>query len=555
MIWRSIVAQALAVLASLALLVAPIGTDFAARAAQPAAMAPLVALPQRPVIAPVLPCKALVTPVTAYAGGIGYRVLTATEDTASAGRPANCLVKGYAAPQTQFELRLPLHSYTGRYLQGGCGGMCGVISDLIVPWCSNAHIASGAFAVAYNNGGHFSAGIGDATWAVDPELRMQFAHKATHATALAAKAIITRFYGQAPGHAYFVGCSGGGREALMETQRYPDDFDGVVAGSSVSMPAVMQLFLWEAQKGLDADGRAIFTPEAVATLHRAVLAACDRLDGIPDGQIDDPRACRYDPALLLCAGNAPSDGPCLTASQIEAARAYYRGPTDADGTALFPGGAPYGSELGWVGPGAATQTGKFAAELFIKLLLLPGELPESFSWRDWRFTRASLDRLLKAGEPFDATDPDLTAFRARGGKLILWQGMADNAAGARGMLDYYQAVRERMGGLDAARRFARMFPVPGGYHCRGGYVPYDQDFLGAVVNWVERGSAPDSITATAPLDDGSVRTRPLYAYPTPTHYRGGDVNDPRSFSPGALTREPVDGFDWPGSKARAKRGI
>lgn len=524
-------------------------TGFAADAPPSDPLHPLIALPARPVIAPVMPCRNLVTPVTAYAEGIGYRVLSAAEEAASTGKPAACLVKGYAAPQTQFELRLPLTGYTGRFLQGGCGGMCGVISDAIVPLCSDAHLASGAFAVAYNDGGHFSAGIGDATWAVDPELRLQFAHKATHATALASKAILTRFYGRAPDHSYFVGCSGGGREALMETQRYPNDFDGVVAGSSVSMPAAMQLFLWEAQKGTDADGHEIFTPDAVATLHRAVLVACDRIDGIPDGQIDDPRKCRYDPAPLGCRDRRQTGGPCLTAAQIEAARAYYRGPVADDGTALFPGGAPYGSELGWVGPGAATQTGKFAAESFIKLVLLPGQLPESFGWRDWKFTRAGLDRLLEAGKPYDATDPDLSAFRDRGGKLILWQGMADNAAGARGMLDYYQAVREHMGGLEATRRFARMFAVPGGYHCRGGYVPYDEDFLGAVVNWVERGTAPDSVPAAARLTDGTIRQRPLFAYPTPTRYLGGDVNAMRSFTAGTVQRDPADGFAWPGSRA------
>jgi hypothetical protein len=512
---------------------------------------PLIALPPRPVILPGISCAGLVTPVTAYADGVGYRVLSATEEAATLEVPASCMVEGYAAPQTRFQVRLPLTHYTGRFLQGGCGGMCGVISAAIAPSCSNAHLANGTFAVAFNDGGHFSAGIGDATWAVDPELRIQFASKATHASAAAAKAIIARFYGKPPEHSYFVGCSGGGREALMETQRFPADFDGVVSGSSVSMPAAMQLFLWEAQKGLTDDGHEIFTQAAVAMLHDSVIAACDRIDGIPDGQIDDPRKCSYDPAPLLCPEHARA-AACLTRAQVEAARAYYSGPRDADGTSLFPGGAPYGSELGWVGPSAATQTGKFAADAFIKLLLLPGELPESYSWRDWRFSKVSLHRLLAAGAAYDATDPDLTAFRDHGGKLILWQGMADNAAGVHGVLDYYQAVRERMGGLEQVRRFARMFPVPGGYHCRGGYVPYDQDFLGAMVNWVERGTAPDAVLAVATLSGGAVRRRPLYAYPTLTRYRGGDVNDPGSFAPAALRQEPTDGFDWPGSRAKGK---
>ncbi len=504
---------------------------------------PLLALPERATQAPVLPCAALVTPVTARAGAIAYRVISASE------QDATCLVTGYAAPQTQFVLRLPLAGYRGRYLQGGCGGMCGVIGNTIVPSCSNAHLADGGFAVAFDNGGHFGAGIGDATWASDPELRMQFAHKATHATAMAAKAIVTRFYGSAPTASYFVGCSGGGREALMEAQRYPDDFDGIVAGSSVSMPAAMQLFLWEAQHGLDAAGHEVFTPAAVALLHQAVITDCDALDGIRDGQIDDPRRCHFDPATLRCRDKDGSD--CLNTAQVDAARAYYQGPTAPDGTALFPGGAPYGSELGWIGPGAATQTGKFAAEAFLSRLLLPDALPENFTWRDWRFTRASLARLLAAGAPFDATDPDLTRFRAHGGKLILWQGLADNAAGARGMLDYYQAVRDTMGGLAATRAFARLFLVPGGYHCQGGYVPYEQDFLGAMVQWVEQGNVPDAVPAVARLADGALRERPLYAYPTVTRYLGGDVNRAGSFAPAAPSTEPADGFPWPGSKAHA----
>lgn len=549
----SVFRRAQTVLLGIAVAVAPIfGTAAPAASSPPAQVAPLIALPERAEMAPVIGCGDLVRPTSQQAAEIVYRVRSATIEDATGDRPAFCLVKGYTAPQTEFELRLPMSGYTGRFLQGGCGGMCGFVGNAITPRCSNAHAYSGAFAVAFNNGGHHSAGVGDGTWAVGaPELREQFAHKATHAVAVASKAVIAQFYGAAPEWSYFAGCSGGGREALVEVQRYPDDFDGVVAGSSVAMPAAMQLFLWEAQKGLYPDGREIFTPEAVGLLHREVLKACDRLDGIPDGQIDDPRACRYDPAKLACPANGKG-GVCLNPDQVAAARAYYRGPTDADGHALFPGGAPYGGELGWVGPGSATATGKFAAQSFLQYILLQGELPADFTWRDWTFSRESLARLLKSGEPYDAGNPDLSPFREAGGKLLMWQGVADNAAGAYGMLDYYQAVRENMGGLDATRQFARMFLVPGGYHCAGGYVPYDQDFLGAVVNWVETGQAPDVVVAGAKLEDGTIRQRPLYAYPTRTKYLGGDVNAASSFAPMTWTKEPQDGFDWPGSSARSK---
>ncbi|MCW2351642.1 feruloyl esterase [Sphingobium xanthum] len=535
----------------LLMLVALVGTPHAMAA--PKSEATPFTLPARPASAPQMPCGDLVKPVSQQAEDIVYRVRSATVEGASAATPGVCLVKAYTAPQTEFELRLPLAGYAGRFLQGGCGGMCGVIGREVTPLCSNAHIADGSFAVAFNNGGHHSAGIGDGTWAVGaPELREQFAHKAAHAVAVASKAIVAQFYGAPPAYSYFVGCSGGGREALMEVQRYPDDFDGVVAGSSVAMPAAMQLFLWEAQQGLYPDGREIFTPQAVELLHAAVIKACDGLDGITDGQIDDPRRCRYNPAKLACRPGAAGQANCLNADQVVAARAYYRGPTDADGQSLFPGGAPYGAELGWVGRGAPTQTGKFAAQSFLQYLLLQGELPADFTWRDWTFSRESLQRLLKGGELYDAGNPDLSAFRDAGGKLLMWQGVADNAAGAFGMLDYYQAVRDHAGGLDAARAFARMFLVPGGYHCAGGYIPYDQDFLGAVVLWVEEGKAPDAVVASARLDTGVVRHRPLYAYPTLTHYRGGDVNAATSFEPVTPKTEPQDGFDWPGSHAKAR---
>lgn len=521
--------------------------------APPSSVARLIALPDRQAIAPAMGCADLMRQPARDVGGIAFRLRSAEQEAATGSRPAFCLVKGYVTPQTEFELRLPITGYTGRFLQGGCGGMCGVIFNSITPLCSNDHAFGGAFAVAFNNGGHHSAGIGDGTWAVgDPELRAQFAEKAAHGVAMASKAVIAVFYGKPPEMSYFVGCSGGGREALMEAQRYPDDFDGIVAGSSVAMPAAMQLFLWEAQKGIDEQGKEIFTEAAVRLLHEAMLKACDKLDGIPDGQIDDPRACGYDPVVLMCPARTGITD-CLSSAQVAAARAYYRGPSDAEGNALFPGGAPYGGELGWVGRGAPTQTGKFAAEAFLKYLLLPGQLPASFSWRDWRFTRESLARLIAAGAPYDSTDPDMRAFRDGGGKLLMWQGAADNAAGIYGMLDYYQAVRERMGGLAATRDFARMFLVPGGYHCAGGYVAYDEDFLGAMVNWVERGQAPDAVEASAVLADRTVRRRPLYAYPTRTRYLGGDVNAAASFAPVAVTREPEDGVDWPGSHAASKK--
>ena len=505
----------------------------------------LIPLPAQAVMAPVVDCRSLATRSFVQSPGAEFKVLSATIEPAAGDRAEFCLIQGYVSPQVQFQLRMPTSTYVGRYLQGGCGAMCGVIGTTLSPSCDDQHAYAGSFAVSFNNMGHIGASGGDATWASGaPELRKDFAYRADHVTAVVAKTLITAFYGQPPRWSYFQGCSNGGREALMEAQRYPRDFNGIVAGSSVSMPAVIGRFIWEAKVGLTPSGEQIMTPDATALLHDAVLSACDALDGVKDGQIDDPRRCHFDPGRLACKRGAT--GHCLTQEQVESARKLYDGPRDTAGHRLFPGGEAYGSELVWSSEASFTRTGKFAAEAFLKYLLFPGELAADFTWRDWQFDLTSFRRAQKAGAIFDASDPDLRGFRDTGGKIILWQGAADNAAGIYGMLDYYQAVRDVVGGLAATRNFSRFFLVPGVYHCRGGYVPYEEDFLGAIVNWVERGQPADAVLATATLGDGMVRRRSVYAYPVRAKYVGGDINAAQSFVAEAPSKEPDDHFEWAG---------
>jgi hypothetical protein len=508
--------------------------------------AELVSLPERATIAPKTDCAALARRDFSKADGARFRILSTLVEVARPGRAEFCLVKGEIEPKVRFELRLPQQGYTGRYLQGGCGGMCGVIPQSVTPTCSNRHAFSGAFAVAFEDSGHQSTGIFEGGWAQgSPEAREDFAHRAAHVTAVAAKHLIAAYYGAPPAKSYFQGCSGGGREALMEAQRYPDDFDGVVVGSSVSMPAVMIRFLWEARHGLTADGKEIMTPAGAALLHRDVMAACDALDGLKDGQIDDPRICRYDPERLICAEEREPPH-CLTFAQVEMARRFYQGPVDAQGKALFPGGEAYGAELTWTGPGSLPANAHGAAEAFFKYVLFPGQLPESFTYRDWTFDLAGFQRVWAAGAFLDPRSADLSAFQARGGKMILWQGMADNAAGMHGMTDYYQSLQDEMGGLDKLRGFARLFLAPGVYHCAGGYIPYEQDFLGAVVAWVERGEAPDKVMSTAVMEGGKVRRRPVFAYPARAKYRGGDVDEASSFERFEPPVPPNDRYPWAG---------
>ncbi len=515
-------------------------------AAAPSGGAELVPLPQRPVVRPVMACGALLAHAFPEMQHVTFRLLSASAAPRSPGGPEFCVVKGYVAPQVQFVLYLPTSTYAGRYLQGGCGGMCGVIGESITPSCEDPQAFGGSFALSFNDSGHVGAAISDGDWALGaPELRKDYAYRADHVVRIAAAEILAAYYGKPPRWSYFQGCSDGGREALMEALRYPADFNGIVVGSAFSMPAVMEQFLWNAHVGLTPDGREILGPRATALLHDAVVQACDALDGTKDDQIDDPRLCHYDPARLLCRNGAKPPA-CLTRAQVTAARLLYQGPIDPRGEHLFPGGQPYGAELTWSQPGGLDVMG-LAAGGFIKYLAFPDRLPASFTWRDWKFDRASYERLAAASASYDARSADLRPFRAAGGKMILWQGSADQASGIYGMPEYYQAVQDVVGGLAAARRFVRFFLVPGVYHCGSGYLPYQEDFLGAMVNWVESGREPTRLVAVASLPQGVVRQRPLFAYPERTRYVGGDVNAAKSFVGVTPPTAPDDHYDWVGA--------
>jgi hypothetical protein len=533
----------LASFAGLVLLAAPALAQAPAAGKLPAAMIPL---PERTIVKPVLDCAALAKLEVTDIPGAPVRILSAKLNSAT---PENCIVTGYVAPQVQFELRLPTQTYTGRYLQLGCGGNCGTVSFFASPRCTAAVALGGAFAVAASNAGHLGANPGDGIWAYnDPQLRIDFGYRGPHVTSQAAKAIVTAYYGEAPRYSYFDGCSDGGREGLQEAQRYPADFNGIVAGSPALMiTEAMERFMWEARNGLDAQGNEVLPPEKLSLLHNAVISACDGRDGLVDGEIDDPRACQYDPAKLLCSGSQEQSS-CLSAHQVEVARKFYAGPSTADGQKLYPGGEPYGSELTWAGNGSFTRSGTNLANEFLKYMVYGDQKPPSFSWKDWKFTIDDLNSLKEGARIYDANNPDLIGLRDAGGKLIVWQGWADNAAGAYGTLDYYQAVQNRMGGLAATLKFARVFMVPGVYHCGGGYLAYEEDLLGAMVSWVESGKAPDQVIATAQMQDGKLRTRPVYAYPMRARYKGaGDTNDARNFEGAMPSPPPNDAYPWVGA--------
>ncbi|MCW2338591.1 feruloyl esterase [Sphingobium sp. B2D3A] len=508
-------------------------------------------LPVRPVVMPVMACDALPAEDLLTIEGAPARISSATLETRDNG-VAFCRIKGMIAPQIQFELHLPMETYTGRYLQGGCGGACGVIYQTVSPSCDNQTAFSGAFAVSFNNSGHVGPDARDTLWAAHaPQLRADFAYRAAHVTARVAKEIIARFYGRKPAYSYFMGCSNGGREAMMEAQRYPEDFDGIIAGApALSITPGVVRIIHESQVARGADGQPILTPQSTQLLHRAVMAACDGLDGLKDGQIDNPRRCRFDPRTLVCKPGQRTD--CVSAQQAETMHRLYEGPRDAEGRPLFFGGEPYGSELLWTGPGSFVADGYQLAANQIKFMIYNGETHQDFDWRTWKPDAAALADLIEKGGYYNASNPDLAAFKARGGKLIMWQGEADNAAGSWLLPDYYQRVRNAMGGFAGTDPFMRVYMFPGVYHCAGGYIGYQHDLLGPMVNWVERGAAPGAVEGAAILKDGTVRRRPTYPFPVQIRYTGrGDINAASSFAPVPIAKDHDDRFDWVGAGMEA----
>lgn len=465
-------------------------------------------------------------------------ILTAEIVAASEGTPEYCRVTGYVEPQVGFELRLPTQTWNGRYFQVGCGGLCGGIN---IHNCGDALAQD--FAVAANNMGHVGDFWGEPLWGGVPELRRDFGRRSTHVVAVAAKAIVTAYYGARPAYSYFRGCSTGGREGLSEAQHYPEDFDGIIAGDP-AFPGRLGALAnnWDANHLLDDNHQPVFSDGKLALLHNAVIEACDGIDGLEDGIIEDPRLCRFDPRSLRCPDGADGEG-CLSEVQVATAEALYAGAHNSAGERLSPGGSPYGSELAWDG-----NNRRAIADAYLRYLAFAETRP-GFSYRDfdWDGDPALVEAQSAIYDPVAPhTRPDLSAFHAAGGRLIAYHGWADPGVPPESLLDYYAKVVDDNGGYAATQEWFRVFMIPGMLHCRGGDAPNTFDFLPAIMDWVERGIAPQGIVATQYNEDRSVRrTRPLYAYPTVARYSGeGDVDDAASWQPMTPGETPDDDIDW-----------
>jgi pimeloyl-ACP methyl ester carboxylesterase len=508
------------------------------------------------VVQPAVDCSKLASIDITDIGGAGSTITSATVQNATVNGKtvAFCTVKGTLAPSNTFEVALPVSTWTQRFAELGCGGLCGNLSD---PTQQSSFsftyqcplVQEGGFVTAATDMGHSGQ---DQTWASDPQKQADFAYRGQHITTLAAKKLIKAYYGQTQKYSYFIGCSDGGREALMAAQRYPTDYNGIVAGAPAAHFQIQNSLYhgWSVKSQSTtgtSTGNAILYADKATLLHTAVAAACGGGSGAADGLIADPRTSHFDPATIQCASNATSTSNCLTAAEVATAKAIYNGPTDASsGEYMLAGSPQYGSEANWIGVEVPTSNSTDAAvpvtSLFSYMivtgaynLIFTGS-PTMPTLDTFGYTNASFyPTYLQANHPFiDATNPDLSAFNAAGGKLILWHGWADQHISPLFTIQYYEAMQNTMG-ASTVDQFARMYLVPGVGHCGGGEGNPNIDLVTSITNWVEEAKVPNSVmTYQTDASNNVTASRPVYPYPAVAKYTGsGDWHNGANFTQGA----------------------
>jgi feruloyl esterase len=467
-------------------------------------------------------------------------------------QPGYCQVRGYVWPQVGFELRLPIATaWNGKFIHMGSGGSGGVLD--IASFCPTHR----GYACVVTDMGHQGT-MNEGLWAYNNlQAQVDFGYRGTHVATVAGKAIAHHYYGRAPQRSYFQGCSTGSRQGLVEAQRFPWDFDGIVVGGVWIDDTVSTMtFIWASRALRDREGKPLITEADAGLIQDAVLARCDLDDGVKDGLIGNPLACKFDPAELRCKSGARAG--CLMDVQVEAVQKVYTGPTTSKGVKLSAGGAVLGTERHWIlDPRKGTNGVEYIAtegigfleewsNIYFRWMVLP---PAGRDWQmaDFDFDRDYIRYSNGAQEALISdTNPDLRKFRDAGGKLLMFTGWNDSTLPRR-VIDYYQTVERTLGGPEPTREFARLFMVPGMNHCSGGEGPFAVDWLSHMEAWVEQGKAPDvAIGSHVPLDWGpSVElkyplgqdtpitfTRPIYPFPRWARYRGrGDPNKAENFKP------------------------
>ncbi|GAA0766464.1 tannase/feruloyl esterase family alpha/beta hydrolase [Ideonella azotifigens] len=467
-------------------------------------------------------------------------------DVSSSNPAAYCAVRGVISPgASSIVMNLPMATWTQRYVQNGCGGECGN-DNLGAPTQSSGcvPVVKGQLVTATTNMGHTSA-QGSAWIVNNPWAAIDFAYRGVHVTAQVAKAVIQQFYGQPATYSYFDGCSDGGREALMSAQRYPNDFNGITAGAPANNMDVQntyhhanRLLTNQSTPGtipLPARNTYLLLRGNLPYIHAKVVAACDALDGVSDGIIDDPRACKFDTNTLVCANNGNESG-CLTQAQADAAFRIHDGAKSVAGHRLEPEiASEWGSELDWTLYMPDAQGGTASSENFVTSWLYKTYLNEPYldeatstprTINDLTWKVPAYRKTVKSSQLYSATNPNLTPFAAAGGKLMLWHGWADQHISPQGTLQYWETMTSTTANSDD---FARFYLFPGMGHCGSGLGPNTFDVLTPMMSWVETGTAPYALVANNATTGVS---RPVYPYPTVARYVGsGSTNDAANFKP------------------------
>jgi feruloyl esterase len=453
--------------------------------------------------------------------------------------PAFCRVQAVATPtpgsRIHFEVWIPEGAWNGKLVVTGNGGYSPALG-----YGDMAKALRQGYAAIGGDTGHQTADSNDLTFVVGHPQRMaDWGTRSIHAITVPGKQIVAALGGQPASRAYFYGCSTGGHQAYAEVQRYPGDFDGVIAGAPGNDRVRLNVgFLWQfvTNRERGRNDQLILPAAKLPMVTRAAVTACDARDGVTDGVVDDPRDCRWDPAALECRG--PDASHCLTAPQLDALRRMYAGARNPrTGEQLYPGW-PMSSETGW--PQYWGRAEPARADFWRHWVF--GD--PAWDWWTFDFDRDVQRADAAVGRTIDHTSPDIDAFRARGGKLIVYQGWQDPVVSALGTVAYYERVRERQRSQAPTDTFFRLFMVPGMGHCAGGegansfgnagttppLVDADHDLLAALDRWVELGIAPDRIIASRVVDGAVTRTRPLCLYPKRATYTGaGSTDDAANF--------------------------
>ncbi|MBB5318930.1 tannase/feruloyl esterase family alpha/beta hydrolase [Tunturibacter empetritectus] len=450
---------------------------------------------------------------------------------------AYCDVTGYVAPQNKFELKLPLpDDWNQKFFFTACGGFCGYLDGRRC----NLGLARG-YATVTGNGGHESVMGFDGVWAANaPELQEDFGWRSNHVVTLISKVIVTHYYGAPIKYSYMVGNSKGGQAVLMEAQRFPEDFDGLMPSAPVYDYTGRNTIAaaWFAQGITDGHGGSVITAETSQVVHNSVLEHCGAQSGVEEGLVTDPPACKWNPEMIACAdGTQKRD--CLNQKQVSAIKRLMSPATNSKGEVLWA--YPYipGTETQWgawnyfgaLSPGLPPRTANLDLPGQHMKYLADSKVRENIDALNFDFDRDP-PTLERSRQIYDATSLDLRSFKAHGGKIVMWHGWADGAISATSSIGYNEGVTRLMGGRKQTEDFFRLFLIPGVHHGGGGPGLTEFDAFTALENWVEKGHAPDVLIAGRSTNGVVERSRPVFPYPILAHYSGhGDPRHADSFVP------------------------